>query len=222
MKIIVACEETQKVCKKLRENGHEAYSCDKENFSGDHPEWHFMDDIFKVIKKEKFGAMIAFHPCTHLAVSGSMWFEEKQNDGRQKEAIEFFMKIVNANIKHIGIENPVSIMSTIYRKPDQIVEPYYFGDPFEKRTCLWLKNLPLLYHNSEPNLFDQTVTHVKPEDRYEWIDKKTGKKKSQPRWYALASKKDNQRGRIRSKTFDGIADAMANQWGDYLSYIEQK
>jgi hypothetical protein len=199
--------------------------------SGGHPEWHFQQDIFSVINcgtfttengllvsVEKWDVMIAFPPCTHLAVSGAAWFEKKRADGRQQQGIDFFLKIANANIKHIAVENPVGIMSNFYRKPDQVIQPYFFGDEAQKTTCLWLKNLPALYHNDFPNLFDTNVTHVYKGDMYEWIDSKSGKKKRQPMWYAEAFLKRGTKniGFERSKTFSGIARAMAEQWGDYL------
>jgi hypothetical protein len=218
MKVLIACEESQAVCKEFRNKGFEAYSCDIQDCSGNHPEWHIKDDVLKVIT-EKWDVMIAFPPCTHLAVSGAAWFEQKKKDGRQQQGIDFFMSIINAPIKHIAVENPIGIMSKIYRKPDQIIQPYYFGDKAQKSTCLWLKNLPLLYHNDKPNLFDNNITHTDKGEFYEWIDSKTGKIKKQPLWYANAfiNKKDkNSVGFERSKTFPGIAKAMADQWGDYL------
>jgi hypothetical protein len=127
------------------------------------------------------------------------------------------MAMVNAPIKHIAIENPVGIMSKIYRKPDQKIQPYYFGDKAQKTTCLWLKNLPSLYHNSKPNLFDNVVTHTDKGEFYECIDKKTGKLKKMPLWYAEALKlSKEERSKVRSKTFPGIAEAMADQWSNYL------
>jgi hypothetical protein len=220
MKILLGCEESQAVCIEFRKRGFEAYSCDILPESGGYPQWHIQDDLLKVIHREHWDAMIAFPPCTHLAVSGAAWFEQKRKDGRQQEGIDFFMALVNAQINHIAIENPVGIMSSIYRKPDQVIQPYYFGDPHQKTTCLWLKNLPPLYHNDRPNLFDQEVTHTSKGEFYEWTDKKTGKKKKQPLWYAEAFMmydKTGERGKVRSKTFPGIAKAMAEQWGNYLS-----
>lgn len=149
--------------------------------------------------------LIAFPPCTDLAVSGAMHFERKQKDGSQQKSIEFFMQFVNAPIEKIAIENPIGIMSKIYRKPDQIIQPYYFGDKAQKSTCLWLKNLP----NLEP------TDIVEKGEFFEWIDKKTGRKKKQPLWYYMAlrnSKTPEQRRTLRSKTFPGIAKAMADQW----------
>lgn len=160
MKILLWCEESQAVCIEFRKLGFEAFSCDIQECSGGHPEWHFQQDIFEVIEKEKWDLMIAFPPCTHLAVSGAAHFEKKRADGRQQEGIDFFLSLANAPIKRIAIENPVGIMSGLYRKPDQVIQPYFFGDEAQKTTCLWLKNLPKLYHNKAPNLFDQDVTHV--------------------------------------------------------------
>ena len=164
--------------------------------------------------------MIAFPPCTHLAVSGAAWFEQKRKDGRQREGIDFFMAMINAPIEMIAVENPVGIMSKIYRKPDQIIQPYYFGDEASKKTCLWLKNLPPLYHNSQPNLFDSDVTHVGKGKFYEW-ESKSGLKKRMPLWFAAAKgfggfKAAKDVSKVRSKTFPGIANAMASQWGKYM------
>lgn len=218
MKILIACEESQAVCKEFRKLGFEAYSCDILECSGGHPEWHIKDDVIEVINRG-WDMMIAFPPCTHLAVSGAAWFEQKRKDGRQKEGIDFFMKIVNAPIEKICIENPIGIMSKIYKKPTQIIQPYYFGDEAQKTTCLWLKNLPKLYHNSTPNLFDEKITHVNKGEFFTWIDCKTGKLKKQPLWYANAfikNKNKNLVGHERSKTFPGIAKAMAEQWSKIL------
>jgi hypothetical protein len=214
-RILIACEESQAVCIEFRKLGHEAFSCDIQECSGGHPEWHYQQDIFEVINLG-WDAMISFPPCTHLAVSGAPHFAKKIADGRQQEGIDFFMAMINAPIEKIAVENPIGIMSKNYRTPDQIIQPYFFGDPFQKSTCLWLKNLPLLYHNSEPNLFDSDITHSdKSELEYfEWIDKK-GVKKRQPLWYYNAfknAKSKEERSRLRSKTFPGIAKAMAEQW----------
>lgn len=218
MKVLIACEESQAVCIEFRKLGIEAFSCDIQECSGGHPEWHFQQDIFEVINMG-WDCMIAFPPCTHLAVSGAAWFEQKRKDGRQQEGIDFFLKIANADIKHIAVENPVGIMSNLYRKPDQVIQPYYFGDEAQKTTCLWLKNLPKLLHLKEPNLFESEVTHVGKGDFFEWTDGKTGKTKKQPQWYADAfmnKKSKEDVGRERSKTFPGIASAMGKQWGKYL------
>lgn len=216
MKILVACEESQAVCIEFRKKGHEAFSCDIQECSGGFPEWHICGDVIEQLDKG-WDMMIAFPPCTHLAVSGAAWFEQKRKDGRQQEGIDFFMKMVNAPIEKIAVENPIGIMSKTYRKPDQVIHPYYFGDSFQKSTCLWLKNLPKLYHQKEPDLFSKNVTHTSPGEFFEWINKKTGKLRKQPMWYAEAFRKHGHdkelRSKLRSKTFPGIAKAMANQWG---------
>lgn len=198
MRVLVACEESQAVCKAFRDKGHEAYSCDILPCSGGHPEWHIQGDVLEQLDKG-WDMMIAFPPCTHLAVSGTAWFKEKIEDGRQQQGIDFFMQMINAPIEKIAVENPVSIMSTKYRKPDQIINPFQFGDPVPKKTCLWLKNLPLLI----------PTNIVEPEYI---IGKRDGKKYSVIH-YQSVGKTPDERSKIRSKTFPGIADAMANQWG---------
>lgn len=205
MKILLACEESQAVCIRLREKGHEAFSCDIQECSGGHPEWHIKDDVLKVIN-EGWDMMIAFPPCTHLAVSGARHFEQKRKDGRQQEGIDFFMAMVNAPIEKIAVENPIGIMSKLYRKPDQIIHPYYFGDPFTKSTCLWLKNMPKLIHHKDDSIFHKK-THTDKGEFKEFITKK-GILKRQPMWYYNAIGD----GKTRSKTFPGIANAMADQW----------
>lgn len=198
MKVLIACEESQAVCIAFREKGHEAYSCDILPCSGGHPEWHYQQDIFEVIEMG-WDMMIAFPPCTHLAVSGAAWFEEKRKDGRQQQGIDFFLNIANAKISKIAIENPVGIMSTNYRKPNQIINPWQFGDAFSKATCLWLTNLPLL-----------VPTQIVSKGNYIQYD--SGKR--MPQWYAgLYKLKPAERAKMRSKTFPGIAKAMADQWG---------
>jgi len=160
--------------------------------------------------------MIAFPPCTHLAVSGAAHFEKKRADGRQKEGIDFFLKIANADIEKIAIENPVGIMSNQYRKPDQIIQPYYFGDEAKKTTCLWLKNLHPLYHSPTPDLFNNGVTHSSSGEFYEFVSAK-GQKKRFSKWYSDALKlTPSERAKVRSKTFPGIAKAMATQWSQCL------
>lgn len=198
MDILLACEYTGIVREAFKAKGHNAWSCDL--LPTEIPGNHIQDDVLKVLN-EGWDLMIAFPPCTHLAVSGAKHFEQKRKDGRQQQAIDFFMKIVNVPIDKISTEQPVGIMSTIYRKPDQIIQPYYFGDEAQKTTCLWLKNLPPLYHNDMPNLFDDNVTHVGKGD---FVTTKSGK--TLPKWYSNNKK-------IRSRTFPGIAAAMAEQWG---------
>ena len=219
MKILLACEESQAVTIEFRKLGFEAFSCDIQDQSGGFPEWHIKGDVLEVIN-QGWDVMIAFPPCTHLAVSGAAWFEQKRKDGRQQQGIKFFKEMVNAPIKHIAIENPIGIMSKEYRKPDQIIHPYYFGDATSTATCLWLKNLPLLYHNREIDLFNDNSTWVKPKFT-EFYCKKTGKMKrystTADRWYKNAE----ERSRERSKTFPGIANAMATQWGEYFNNLNK-
>lgn len=135
MKVLVACEESQAVTIAFRKLGHEAYSCDIEPCSGGHPEWHLQQDVVPLLS-QNWDMIIAFPPCTHLATSGAAWFEKKRKDGRQQQGIDFFMLFANANCPRIAIENPVGIMSTVWRKPDQIIQPWQFGEPFSKKTCL--------------------------------------------------------------------------------------
>ena len=210
MKILLACEESQAVCKEFRSLGQEAYSCDILSTSGDNPEWHIQGDVMDVMYSGGWDMMVAFPPCTHLAVSGAKHFKQKQEDGRQQEAVEFFMKFVNAPIEFIAIENPIGIMSTLYRKPDQIIHPYYFGDPFSKKTCLWLKNLTPLKHYKAGDQIEigdpfAKITHVHPG---EFVTFSSGKRMS--KWYNDASGKNA--GHLRSKTFPGIAKAIAEQF----------
>lgn len=203
MRVLVGCEESQAVTKELRELGHEAYSCDLLSCSGGHPEWHFQQDIFEVIDKG-WDALICFPPCTDLAVSGARHFERKIADGSQQKSIDFFMALANCNIPKIAIENPIGIMSKIWRKPDQIIQPWMFGDKAQKSTCLWLKGLPKLV----------PTNIVEKGEFFEFISKK-GEKKRMPMWYYKAlqeAKTPEQRRTLRSKTFPGIAKAMAQQW----------
>ena len=197
MKILVACEESQSVTTELRAIGHDAYSCDILPASGKLPEYHLQQDVIPLLRKQ-WDMVIAFPPCTHLASSGAAWFEQKRQDGRQQAGIDFFMLFTTIKSHKVVIENPVGIMSRIYRKPDQIIQPWWFGDPFEKRTCLWLKGLqPLIATNK-----------VEPEARKEYASGKT-----MPAWYADAWKlSPKERSMARSKTFPGIAKAMAQQW----------
>lgn len=208
-RILVACEESQAVTKAFRKLGFEAFSCDLLPCSGGHPEWHYKGDMFEIIKREpKFDLMIAFPPCTDLAVSGARHFERKIADGSQAKSIQFFMDVVNADVERIAVENPIGIMSRLHKKPNQIVQPWMFGDKAQKSTCLWLKNLP----NLEP------TDIVEKGEFFEFISKK-GENKRMPMWYYEAlqkAKTPEQRRTLRSKTFQGIADAMAEQWGKQL------
>ena len=200
MKVLVACEESQAVTTELRRLGHEAYSCDLLECSGEHLEWHIQDDVLPLINGNcsfqtmdsiihfvfgKWDMLLAFPPCTHLAVSGAKYFEEKRRDGRQQAAINFFMQFANADCSKVAIENPVGIMSTYYRKPDQIIQPWQFGHGETKKTCLWLKGLPPLVPTDIVNGRVQRVWRMPP---------------------------GPDRAKLRSKTFPGIAKAMAEQW----------
>lgn len=213
-KILVACEESQAITKAFRKLGYNAYSCDLLPASGGHPEWHIQGDAFEEAYSGKYDMMIAHPPCTYLAVSGARWLYNKdgsRNEERwqnQAEALDFVRELMNAPIEHIAIENPISVISSNIRKPDQIVHPYMFGDKASKSTCFWLKNLPKL-----------TPTDIVEKGEFiEFISKK-GVKKRQPRWYyeALAkAKTPEERRTLRSKTFQGMADAIADQWSKVL------
>ena len=227
MKVLVACEESQTVCKAFRERGHEAYSCDIQEPSGGHPEWHIHGDAIAALNggvittmdgKQhdvgKWDLLIAHPPCTYLTVTGNRWFNEerygekaRQRKELRNDAANFFMSFINADVDKIAVENPIGYMSTAYQKPTQIIQPWMFGDNYSKSTCLWLKGLPALV----PQVTEQPELEWK-----EWIDKKTGRKRRQPLWYYEAlvnSKTPEERAKIRSKTFPGIAIAMSEQWG---------
>lgn len=221
MKILIACEYSQRVCTAFREKGHEAYSCDILPCEGGHPEWHVMGDVLPLLNGDcefttmdltlhrvegKWDMIIAHPPCTHLAVSGAKFFAEKQKDGRQQKAIVFFMQMALANCDKVAVENPICIMSSAWRKPDQIIQPWQFGHPVSKSTCLWLKGLPLL----EP-------TNIVEPERIHSKGKSGGY--SGASWYVkdengkIISWNDPRTAKERSKTYEGIAKAMAEQWG---------
>lgn len=200
IRILVACEESQAVTIELRKLGHEAYSCDIEPCSGGHPEWHIEQDVLPLLNGNcsfetvdglkyevdgQWDMLIAFPPCTHLAVSGAKYFEDKRKDGRQQQGIDFFMQFVNADCPCIAIENPIGIMSTRYRKPDQIIQPWQFGHGETKATCLWLKGLKILVPTNVVDGRQQRVWKLPP---------------------------STDRAKLRSKTYPGIAKAMAKQW----------
>lgn len=235
MNVLVACEESQAVCKAFRNRGHNAFSCDILECSGGHPEWHFHQDVLAVIKDkggklengdeyflpegQNWDLMIAHPPCTYLSVSGARWLyhpddaglpveqrrEHPHHPGRrqmQKEAMAFFMKFTETGIKHWAIENPVGIMNSQYRSADQIVQPFWFGDSASKKTCLWLHNLPLL----------TPTKMVEPGER---VVLSSGR--SLPKWYSDSFNtriSTEERRRLRSKTFPGFAEALAEQWGN--------
>lgn len=233
--VLIACEESQTVCKAFRKLGFNAYSCDILPCSGGHPEWHLHCDVLGVIRDTRgtletgdefvldgeWDLMIAHPPCTYLSVSGARWYyhpEDKDLPIEQrrphpnfptraqdrKEAIEFFLALANADIPRIAIENPVGIMSKLFHKPNQIVQPYWFGDEATKTTCLWLKNLPQL-------------TPTKIVGKGERVVLSSGK--SLPKWYSDSFNtkiSTEMRRTLRSKTFQGFADAMAEQWSKLL------
>ena len=198
-KILVACEESQTVTKEFRKRGFEAYSCDIRDCSGGHPEWHIKGDAIEQLNKG-WDLIIAHPPCTHLAVSGARWFKEGIKPlYLQDEAVDFFMKFVNAPAPLIAVENPICIMSSRYRKPDQIINPFQFGHPEQKKTCLWLKGLPKLTETE--NVYEHMMTlPIKERTRIHWL----GSNKSKE----------------RSKTYEGIAEAMAEQWGNFLNSFQ--
>jgi hypothetical protein len=200
LKILVICEESQAICKAFRELGYEAYSNDLQECTGGHPEWHLRMDCFEAIKLKKWDLIIAHPPCTYLTISANHWYKDqpKRKSGvlvgaerrqAREEAIEFFMKIVNIDCPHIAIENPIGVMSTRYRKPDQIIQPWQFGHGETKATCLWLKGLPKLVPTNIVEGREQKIWKMSPtEDRT----------------------------KLRSKTYQGIAEAIANQYSEYL------
>lgn len=201
MRILVACEESQAVCNAFREKGHQAYSCDIVECSGGHPEWHIQSDVLPLLNgrckfntcdgaehvvDSRWDMIIAFPPCTDLASSGARHFEQKRKDGRQQKSISFFMSFVSADCDKIVVENPVGIMSSLYRKPDQIIQPWMFGHGETKSTCLWLKGVPLLIPSCIVEGRVQRIWRLPPGPN---------------------------RAKIRSKTYPGVAKAMAGQWG---------
>lgn len=225
MKVLVACEESQRVCTEFRKLGHEAYSCDIEPCSGGHPEWHIQDDVlpllngncdFKTVNGDmhhligKWDLIIAHPPCTYLTVTGNRWFNiEKYGDKAMKRfknrqaAYDFFMQFVNADCEKIAIENPIGYMSTAYMKPTQIIHPYMFGNPARKATCLWLKGLEPL---KPTNIVEPEIIHYK------------NRKGTDNPWHMeTINLPPHERAKARSKTFTGIAKAMAEQWGKELS-----
>ena len=214
MRVLVGCEESQAVTKAFRKLGHEAYSCDLQECSGGHPEWHLQIDVFDAIKLEKWDMGIFFPTCTYLTVSANKWYKDQperksgalvgaaRREARE-EAIKFFMNIYNCEIPKIAIENPVGVMSSIFRKPDQIIQPYDYNTDKSKQTCIWLKGLPKL----------KKTGYVEPRITAE------GKK----RWANQTDKDGSditppspERAKLRSKTSLGIAKAMANQWSQEI------
>jgi hypothetical protein len=201
VKALIACEESQIVTKEFRKLRHEAYSCDILPCSGGHPEWHFQCDVREILegfyktpnslnhfeKLIPWDIIIAFPPCTDIAGSGARWFKEKRADGRQQRAIEFFMLFTKLSCPKVSIESPVGIMSTIYKKPTQYIQPWEYGHGETKKTCLWLKGLPKLIPTNKVDGREQRIWRMPPSD---------------------------DRGMLRSKTYQGVAEAMATQWSN--------
>lgn len=227
MQILIACEESQRVTTEMRKLGHEAYSCDIEPCSGGHPEWHIQHDVIPILNGScsfetvdgkmhsiygKWYMIIAFPPCTYLTSAGTRHYSLKCNSAEKvaarikerEKAVDFFMTFANADCDRTAIENPVGYMNTHWRKPDQIIHPYFFGDNAKKRTCLWLKGLPKL----EP-------TNILPEPQPVYICqgvKCWGKKIGWCEGIRGVKGGRKERSKVRSKTFPGIAKAMAEQW----------
>lgn len=194
MRVLCACEESQAVTSELRRLGHEAYSCDLLPCSGGHPEWHVQADALEVAKLA-WDMVLAFPPCTHLSSSGARWFAEKCRDGRQQMGIGFFLAFTALDhVPRVAIENPVGIMSKLYRKPDQIIQPWQFGHPETKATCLWLKGLPPLRPTRDVRV---EMDAMEDRDRHRVHHMQPGP----------------ERARMRSRTYPGVARAMAEQWG---------
>lgn len=226
VKVLIACEESQAVCIEFRKLGIEAYSCDILPCSGGRPEWHILMDVTQLINghyafmtmdrkihfvEGEWDAIIAFPPCTDLAVSGAAWFSKKRENGEQLKSIKFFKKFLDCDCQHVAIENPVGIIGGKYirrwfpdyahlPKPTQIIEPYYFGDHANKKTCLWLKGLPELKHDPSEHVSGSTYFEAPSGRKYpDWCQKTGGGC-----------------GVVRSKTFPGIAKNIASQWGEFL------
>lgn len=191
MSILVACEESQSVTKAFRAQGYMAFSADILPCSGGHPDWHIQGDVREILR-DGWDAVIAFPPCTHLSVSGARWFPEKRADGRQQAAIEFF-RLFSGSSPCVAIENPVSIMSTQWRKPDQCIQPWQFGHGETKKTCLWLEGLPALAPTDIVTGRDQRIWKMPP---------------------------SADRARLRSQTYMGVAEAMASQWGPIIQNVD--
>ena len=202
MRVLVACEESQAVTIELRRLGHMAYSCDLEDCSGGFPEWHLKQDVLSILN-HGWDEIIAFPPCTNLAASGAPSWKQKQADGRQQAAIDFVYAIRDCDCPRIAIENPTGILNTCWRKPDQIINPFQFGHPFKKRTCLWLKGLPLL---KPTDIVEPKFHYTSNSTRGGMRKDGTRKKSDLPIFKAWDSAKE------RSKTFPGIAKAMVEQW----------
>jgi len=201
MRVLVACEFSGVVREAFRKRGHSAYSCDFRE-AEDSQEFHYRGDVLMYLEWE-WDLLIAFPPCTHLCSSGAQYWPEKQKDGRQTEAVRLVMKLADYRAQRIAIENPVGILSRLWRTPDQIIHPYQFGEPYMKRTCLWLKGLPKLIPTNV----------VAPKAHWHGGVRRGGKKADGTRTPSALPTALKYGERERSRTFQGIADAMATQWG---------
>lgn len=217
MRVLVACEESQAVCIEFRKRGHEAYSCDLQECSGGHPEWHLQMDVIDLLYThcEKYDLMIGHPPCTYLSFAGAgrTWISDERKASR-KEALDFFRALWAAPVPKICLENPMGYAHTMVRPCTQIIEPYYFGDPEKKRTCLWLKGLSRLNGLIEVGMNPKKF-YPKPDKVY---IRATGPKAGTRRGVYFFERhrpgeKQEERAKNRSKTFHGIARAMAEQWG---------
>lgn len=219
LKILIGCEESQEVTKAFRELGHEAYSCDLQECSGGYPEWHLQGDIFEAIDSRNWDLLIAHPPCTYLTVTANKWLKDQperksgalvgaaRRQARQ-EAIDFFIRIYNCGIPAIAMENPIGCISSVFKKPTQIIQPYQFGHAERKATCLWLQNLPKLKHTNVV----VPISYIAAGKRYSPTHYNS--KRSLNRLDCLPPGKE--RSKLRSKTYTGIAKAMAEQWGSFL------
>lgn len=215
--ILIGFEESQTICKEFRKLGFNSFSCDLKDCSGNHPEWHLKMDIYEAIKSKKWD-FIGLHPiCTALTLSGNRHYAlGKPKHSERLESIDWTIKLWEfacQNAKYVYMENPMGAMNKDKRLPKpQIIQPYFFGDEFQKTTCLWLQNLKPLYHNKRPNLFDSHVTHV---GKGEMWTAKSGN--VFPKWIAESASTNNEANRtLRSKTFTGIAKAISSQWSIIL------
>jgi hypothetical protein len=237
MKVIIACEKSQEVAKAFREEGHEAFSCDLEPCTGGHPEWHIQDDAMNVLRHDiispfttEWDIVIAHPPCDFLTVAntyinrGCSKYTAQEAQELRKKAILFFEFFTHLKNRFVAIENPIGIMSKIYRKPDQIIQPWYFGHPESKATCLWLKNLPLLqptnyadfkqYRCRCGNVFELELGKYGCCD---WPAKPLWDNQTKSGQNNLPPSKN--RAELRAKTYPGIAKAMANQWSKVQSQV---
>lgn len=216
LNILIACEESDRVRSAFAQMGFNAWSCDLLPTRNPDSSKHLQMDVFEAIQLMQWDVLIGFPPCTHLCLTGAHLWRKKRELGIQQEAIQFFVDLYNQPIKHIALENPMGILNQAFRKFDQKIQPYFFGDPEQKATCLWLKNLPKLLHYDKPNLFGFPVTHCERKPRIEFKTKDGRTKKVSNWFYSTYGINPKDRAKIRSTTFQGIADAMAEQWGNYL------